>query len=69
MKNFYLAIILVLVTCSAAAQEASNVRKLIAMDLGEMLKVEIATGSQKTLSDAPAVASVITAQQIKNMGA
>lgn len=39
------------------------------MSLDEIINIEIATGTQKTLSEAPAVASVITAQQIQNMGA
>lgn len=42
---------------------------LLGLSVEELFTVEIATGSQKKLSEAPAVASVITAQQIKNMGA
>lgn len=46
-----------------------EVEELIDLSVEELFTVKIATGSQKTLSEAPAVASVITAQQIRNMGA
>ena len=39
------------------------------LSFGEKATVSIATGSQQLLSRAPAVASVITAEEIRNMGA
>lgn len=69
MNIRYSAIALAVLGFSAAAQESSKFKQLLAMDLGEMLKVEVATGTAKQLSEAPAVVSVITAAEIKATGA
>ncbi len=69
MNKSYTAVVVALISCTAHAQDSTKVKELLAMSLDEMLKVEIATGTQKTLSEAPAIASVITAKQIENMGA
>jgi len=50
-------------------EDASRIEELIEMDLGEMLEVKVATGTAKELSEVPAVVSVITAEDIKAMGA
>jgi iron complex outermembrane receptor protein len=56
-------------SCSSfAAEEATSLDELLAMDLGEILEVQVATGTKKQVSDAPAVVSVITADDIKAMG-
>lgn len=69
MNIRYSAIALAVMGFSATAQESSKFKQLMAMDLGEMLKVEVATGTAKQLSEAPAVVSVITADDIKVTGA
>lgn len=69
MNIRYSAIALAVMGFSASAQESPKFKQLLAMDLGEMLKVEVATGTAKQLSEAPAVVSVITADDIKAMGA
>ena len=51
------------------AQENAKLEQLLSMDLAELLKVEVATGTDKQLSEAPAVVSVITAADIEAMGA
>jgi len=53
----------------AHVQAESQMDDLLAMSLDELLKVEITTGTEKVLAEAPAIASVITAQQIREMGA
>lgn len=54
----------------AHAQDSqSRVKQLIAMDLGELLNINIATGTPKELAEAPAVVSVITEEDIKATGA
>lgn len=52
-----------------AQSSQSRVQQLIAMNLGELLKVGIATGSPVEIDKAPAVATVITSAQIESMGA
>jgi iron complex outermembrane receptor protein len=47
----------------------SRVDELLAMDLGNLLKVNIATGTPVEVSQAPSIASVISSQQIRLMGA
>ncbi|HIJ78148.1 MAG: TonB-dependent receptor [Desulfobulbaceae bacterium] len=53
------------------ADEASRMTQLLAMDLNELVNMEvsIATGTAKPLKLAPAIATVITAEDIKKMGA
>lgn len=53
----------------AMAEPIPKYKQLLSMDLGEMLKVEVATGTAKELSEAPAVVSVITAADIHATGA
>lgn len=69
MNIRYSAIALAVLGFSASAQDSPKFKQLLAMDLGEMLKVEVATGTAKQLSEAPAVVSVITADDIKVTGA
>lgn len=52
-----------------AAQEPSKFKQLLAMDLGDMLKVEVATGTAKQLAEAPAIVSVVTRKDIELSGA
>lgn len=52
---------------SAAAQ--GNEEEYLALAYGDISTVSLATGSQQPISRAPAVASVITAQDIQAMGA
>lgn len=68
-KTVFLATTMTTISCASLAEESEGVKALMAMSLKELLKVEIATGTKKTLSEAPAIASVITAEQISNMGA
>lgn len=49
--------------------ETSRIEELMAMDLAEVLEIEIATGSLVELKNAPAVATVITSKDIELMGA
>ena len=61
--------ILSLTSTTSQAQDAqSRVKQLIAMDLGDLLSVDIATGTPKEVSEAPAVVSVITEEDIKAIG-
>ena len=60
---------LLMASTYSAAEEAPRYKQLLAMDLGDMLEVDVATGTAKELSEAPAVVSVITAQDIYRMGA
>lgn len=46
-----------------------NEEQLLSMSLEELVEVSIATGTPKTLQEAPAVASVITAKDLEDMGA
>ena len=66
----YLAvwIILVLAWTSAAAQSSSEEKEL-ALVYGDTSTISIATGNEQSIRTAPSVASVITAQDIKDMGA
>jgi len=50
------------------AGEPGDITELDLAELGEV-KIEIATGTPRPLAEAPAVASVITAEQIEEMGA
>jgi outer membrane cobalamin receptor len=62
-----LALTLVLQAFSASAQVSEE--EELALVYGDKLSVSIATGSEQSLRRAPAVASVITAQDIAAMGA
>ncbi|NTV15312.1 MAG: TonB-dependent receptor [Desulfobulbaceae bacterium] len=55
----------------SAPEEASNLSPLLAMNMEDLLNLEVslATGSAKPLHLAPAVASVITRSDIERMGA
>ncbi|KAF0205042.1 MAG: iron complex outermembrane recepter [Gallionellaceae bacterium] len=71
MKNHYrllFALSLVLLN-SPGAFAQSNEEEDIALIYGDQATVSIATGSKQTLRRAPAVATVITAENIKAMGA
>lgn len=66
--------LLLLLCCSVnlavlGEESSSRIEQLLAMDLRNLLEVEIATGSPVEVNKAPATTSVITAQQIKGMGA
>jgi len=70
MKAFIACIQMSLLFCSPAIpQESQRFKELLEMGLGDMLKVQVATGTVKQLSEAPAVVSVITSEDIKVMGA
>ena len=70
MKLKLLVVLAALLGGDVVAQNSqSRVQQLIAMNLGELLKVDIATGSPVDIDKAPAVATVITARQISAMGA
>jgi iron complex outermembrane receptor protein len=56
-------------TAAISAQAAENVDDDLAAAFGDAQTVSIATGNQKSLRLAPAVATVITAADIKAMGA
>lgn len=51
------------------SSNASRLDELLDMNLGSLLSVEIATGTPLELRKAPAIASLITAQDIQSMGA
>lgn len=63
-----LALLALVSTNAIASEEMSSLEELLAMDLGEILEVQVATGTTNQVSDAPAVVSVITAEDIKAMG-
>ena len=46
-----------------------DLQEIVEMDLEELAQVEIATGISVPISEAPAVATVITAEEIAAMGA
>jgi outer membrane receptor for ferrienterochelin and colicins len=54
--------------CGAAAAQQTDEEDDLALSYGDKSYVSIATGSQQAISRAPAVASVITAQDIQAMG-
>ena len=62
-----MAAILVLCSASAAAQQADEDE--LALSYGDNIQVSIATGSAQAINRAPATATVITARDIKAMGA
>lgn len=65
---FFSALSSTLLSASVQAEQ-SKYKQLMAMDLGDMLKVKVATGTDKQLSEAPAVVSIITAEDILLTGA
>jgi outer membrane receptor protein involved in Fe transport len=70
LLSFCLGLALTQVT--HANQNEANLSYLINLSLDELLQVQIitvATGSEQTSAQAPAVISVITAEEIKNIGA
>lgn len=67
LQALVLGISVSLLCGSAAAQQ--NDEEELALSYGDQSSISIATGSQQALSRAPAVASVITAQDIEAMGA
>lgn len=69
MKLNYCVFFLSLISTVGVTQEAPKYKQLMAMNLGEMMQVKVATGTAKELSEAPAVVSVITAEDIKVSGA
>lgn len=62
-----LSAIFILVSTGAAAQQTEEDE--LALSYGDAIQVTIATGSTQALARAPATATVITAQDIKAMGA
>ena len=61
-----------LIFCANASAEQDSqtrVKQLIAMDLGELLNINIATGTPKELTAAPAVVSIVTEEDILATGA
>ncbi|AWB68750.1 hypothetical protein C2869_21155 [Saccharobesus litoralis] len=59
----------ILGSSSVVADELFKYNQLMEMDLSQLLKVKIATGTAKRLSEVPAVVSVITANDIAASGA
>jgi outer membrane receptor for ferrienterochelin and colicin len=68
MKKIWIAV-LIISTNSWADDSKSRIDDLVAMDLGKLLTVQIATGIDVDVNKAPAIATVITEQDIKNIGA
>lgn len=62
-----LSAIFILVSSGAAAQQTDEDE--LALSYGDNIRVSIATGSSQVLARAPATATVITARDIRNMGA
>jgi outer membrane receptor for ferrienterochelin and colicin len=61
-----------LLTTTNATQQTTSAEDLLGMDIEDLMKVKIvtiATGAKQTLAQAPAVASVITADDIDALGA
>lgn len=59
-------------TTASAAQQNTSVEDLLNMEIEDLMKVKIvtiATGAKQTLAQAPAVATVITADDIEAIGA
>ncbi len=56
-------------TAAVAADEDLTVEEAFDMPLEELLTVSIATGTPRQLAEAPAIATVITAEEIRAMGA
>lgn len=70
-QNTMLTLILSLpfVVNSSELEFADSFDEMMSMEFTELLEVEIATGSKVSLNKAPAVTTVITAKDIRNMGA
>jgi iron complex outermembrane receptor protein len=59
-------------TTASATQQLTSAEDLLEMDIEDLMKVKIvtiATGAKQTLAQAPAVATVITADDIEALGA
>lgn len=63
------ALLLSTIVPIAMAEEAGKLDALLAMSLEEILQVEVATGTRVQLTEAPAIVSVITAEEIALTGA
>jgi outer membrane receptor for ferrienterochelin and colicin len=61
--------LLMLHTADAVAQESKEEEKALLQIYGDEEMISIATGSRRPIAKAPAVATVITAEDIKAMGA
>jgi iron complex outermembrane receptor protein len=61
----------VAITCCfvGSVSAEADIKNLLEMDLDEILKVNVATGTSKAISEAPSIVSVITQEDIKAMGA
>lgn len=68
MKKIWI-VALIISSNSWADDSKSRIDDLVAMDLGKLLTVQIATGIAVEVNKAPAIATVITEQDIKDMGA
>ncbi|HVK93829.1 MAG TPA: TonB-dependent receptor [Noviherbaspirillum sp.] len=68
LQAFALSAAVALLSAGVASAQQSDEEDLM-LSYGDKSSISIATGSQQTLSRAPAVASVITAQDILAMGA
>lgn len=69
MQKVLLWLLVTLTFKSAAQDSESRIEQLMAMGLGELIKIEVATGTSQALAEAPAVVSVITQHDIKATGA
>lgn len=69
ISRIELAALLSLTSFATYADDSQKYKELLSMSLGEMLQVEVATGTAKQLSEAPAIVSVITADDIAAVGA
>lgn len=72
-RPFFLSIFLFAAVCLHGWAQApdTSMSKIFSMDLEELMntRVNIATKSDKSVNETPGVVSVITAEEIKNMGA
>jgi len=65
----YLLILIITSFTILNATISREMEQLSSLSLEELMEVEISTGTSKLLRDAPAAVSIITADEIKNMGA
>lgn len=67
---FFIAILFALVPQSGLpAKESLELEDLLDISFEELIKIHVATKSEKTMREAPSIVSVITGEEIKNMGA
>ncbi len=66
-----IAIPLLLLSCAntAARETDYELERLLSLDLDELAEITVATGTTRTRETLPAVATIITAEQIRRMGA